>query len=74
MNAAVRGTAATAQDIATMTLPRSPQGDEARRVRSVSDLATAMVDLKTYEYQAQGSVRVMQTASNMVGTLIDELV
>lgn len=57
-----------------MTIPRSERGEDIKRVRGVEDLASAMVDLKTYEYQARGSVAVIETADEMVGTLIDELV
>ena len=57
-----------------MTLLRSERGEDIKRVRGVEDLASAMVDLKTYEYQARGSVAVIETADEMVGTLIDELV
>ena len=74
VNAAVRGTAVAAQEIASMTIPRSERGEDIKRVRGVEDLASAMVDLKTYEYQARGSVAVIETADEMVGTLIDELV
>ena len=74
VNAAVRGTAVAAQEIATVTLPRSERGEDIKRVRGVEDLATALVDLKTYEYQARGSVEVMKAADEMLGTLIDEFV
>ena len=57
-----------------MTMPRSERGEDIKRVGGVEDLASAMVDLKTYEYQAQGGVAVIKVADEMVGTLIDKLV
>jgi hypothetical protein len=74
VKAAVRGTAVAAQEIASMTMPRSERGEDIKRVGGVEDLASAMVDLKTYEYQAQGGVAVIKAADEMVGTLTDELV
>ena len=57
-----------------MAVPRSEQGEDPERVRGVEDLVSAIVDLKTYEYQARGSVAVIKTADEMVGTLIDMFV
>lgn len=74
LNVAVKGTAVAAQEIASMAVPRSEQGEDPQRVRSVEDLVSAIVDLKTYEYQARGSVAVIKTADEMVGTLIDMFV
>lgn len=74
LNTAVRGTAEAAADIASLSVPRSERGEDVKRVRGVEDLATAVVDLKTYEHQARGSVEVIKTADEMLGTLIDEIV
>lgn len=55
-----------AQDIASQSVEDASQ----ERVNQ-ADLTSAIVDLKVAEIDARASVKVIETASDLVGTLLD---
>ncbi|MBT6278318.1 MAG: flagellar biosynthesis protein FlgE [Chromatiales bacterium] len=71
LNSALTGTARAASDIVQATTPRVD--DSGRRVDSgLMELTESVVDLKTYSRQFEASVRIIEAADDMLGTLFDE--
>ena len=64
-----------AQEIAELNVNSNPSGSEADGARAdtlpLDDLANAMVDLKLYQRQVQASVKVVETADEVIGFLLD---
>ena len=64
-----------AQEIAELNIKSNPSGSEADGMRSealsLDDIADAVVDLKLYQRQVQASVRVVETADEVIGFLLD---
>ena len=64
-----------AQEIAEMNIKRDPGANEADGVPldgvELDDLANAMVDLKLYQRQVQASAKVVETADEVIGFLLD---
>ena len=54
-----------AQDIAQMATKESASGN------AINDVTEAVVDLKVSELQVEASAKVVQTADDMMGTLIN---
>lgn len=66
----------SSQNIAERTLQSSQQGDKAESYVSSSQATSVtddLVQLKVGEIQAQANTRSIQTANQVVGTLIDEM-
>lgn len=55
-----------AQDIASQSVT-----DASQESIDVNDLTSSLVDLKAAEFDALANVRVIETASDLVGTLLD---
>jgi len=55
-----------AQDIASQSVK-----DSTEKSIDYNDLTTSLVDLKVAEYDAQANAKVVQTASDVLGTLLD---
>lgn len=55
-----------AQDIASQTV-----SDTTQESINQEDLATSLVDLKVAEVDARANAKVIQTASDLVGSLLD---
>ncbi len=66
----MRGLEATAQDIAEFNVADtgSPQ---AVSFDSPAEVADAIIDLKVYQRQVQASAKVVQTADEVIGFLLD---
>ncbi len=64
-----------AQEIAELNVKSNPSEAEADGVRPealpLDDLANAMVDLKLYSRQVQASAKVVETADEVIGFLLD---
>ncbi len=64
-----------AQEIAELNVKSNPSGSEADGVRPeglpLDELADAMVDLKLYARQVQASAKVVETADEVIGFLLD---
>ena len=64
-----------AQEIAEMNIKSNPSTNEADGVPldgvELDDLANAMVDLKLYQRQVQASAKVVETADEVIGFLLD---
>jgi len=56
----------TAQDIASQTV-----GDSTTDSINTQDLTSSLVDLKVAEHDAKANAKVIQTASDVLGTLLD---
>lgn len=69
----LKGIESTAQEIAEFNI--SSLGDEAepQALRENMDIAEAVVDLKVYQRQVEASAKVVQTADEVIGFLIDTL-
>lgn len=78
----LRNAQAAADDIARIgtsdrlksdaSLPTGEAGAETRAVRDpINDLAEASINLKLSELQVKASAKVVETADQMLGTLID---
>lgn len=62
-----------AQEIAELNLKGDPGSSEENGTRAdgLDDLASAMVDLKLYQRQVQASAKVVETADEVIGFLLD---
>ena len=64
-----------AQEIAELNIKGSPSesaGDgETQSAGSVDDVAQAIVDLKIYQRQVQAATKIVQTADEVIGFLLD---
>jgi hypothetical protein len=71
INSALTGTARAASDIVQATTPRVDASG--RRVDvGLMEVAESVVDLKIYALQFEASVRIIESADNMLGALLDE--
>ena len=62
-----------AQDVVEFSLPSTdgPGAEQGARLDDGADAAEALVDLRTYQRQVQASAKVVQTADEMIGFLLD---
>ena len=64
-----------AQEIAELNIKSNPGASEADGAPidgvALDDLASAMVDLKLYQRQVQASAKVVETADEVIGFLLD---
>ena len=70
----MRGLENTAQDIAELNLSSDSLdglGIEGTRLDNPADVAEVIVDLKVYQRQVQASAKVVQTADEVMGFLLD---
>lgn len=65
----IKGLQDTAQTVAEMNV--QPADGSAPRMAEHADVAEAMIDLKVYQRQVQASAKVVQTADETIGFLID---
>ena len=74
MRAGMEGLSDTAQEIAEFNLSGSLSGGDDVKTAALdnpADVAEAMVDLKVYQRQVQASAKVVQTADEVMGFLLD---
>ena len=79
MQAGLQGLENTAQTIAEFNLEPEAQesvslsadGPKGTRLDDHADVAEAIVDLKVYQRQVQASAKVVQTADEVIGFLLD---
>ena len=74
MRAGMEGLSDTAQEIAEFNLSSGlSSGDDVKTTAldNPADVAEAMVDLKVYQRQVQASAKVVQTADEVMGFLLD---
>ncbi|MAM89232.1 flagellar biosynthesis protein FlgE [Allohahella sp. A8] len=73
----MRGMQASAERItqATTTNVTQPQAVQQglSQAGGLDDITSAVVDLKLYEVQASASAKVVKTADNVLGTLLDTM-
>jgi len=61
-----------ASDIASNTLPRPEKApDSAQKPANNADLATSLTELKVGKTEAQAGAKVIETADEVLGTLVD---
>ena len=68
----MRGLEQTAQEIAELNLDQPTQdGMQGTRLDNPADVAEVIVDLKIYQRQVQASAKVVQTADEVMGFLLN---
>ena len=68
----MRGLEQTAQEIAELNLDQPTQdGTQGTRLDNPADVAEVIVDLKIYQRQVQASAKVVQTADEVMGFLLN---
>ncbi len=70
IQAGIRGLDTAAQTIAEFNLAPK-DGAQGTRLDDSADVAEAMVEMKVYQRQVQASAKVVQTADEVIGFLID---
>jgi len=70
----MRGMQASAERLtqATTTQPQAVQ-QGLSQASGLDDITSAIIDLKLYEVQASASAKVVKTADNVLGTLLDTM-
>ena len=72
MHAGIRGMATAAQEIAELNTTARDGGDAGLADEAgIEGLVDALTSLKIYERQVQASARVVETADEVVGFLLD---
>lgn len=73
IQAGLNGLENVAQEIAGMNVSdvSESQAGAAPTLDNPADVASAMVELKVYERQVQASAKVVQTADEVIGFLLD---
>ena len=68
----IKGFEGVAQEIAEFNVADvGSDGEPRSRLDNPADVAEAMVDLKVYARQVQASAKVVQTADEVIGFLLD---
>ena len=70
IQAGMQGLEQTAQEIAEFNLS-SDDGSGGTSLDNSADVAEAVIDLKLYQRQVQASAKVVQTADEVIGFLLD---
>jgi len=77
IQAGLKGMKRAAQDVAELNVdkevarPDSGQGASTETHKDVVDTTTAAIDLKTHARQVQASAKVVETADQVIGFLLD---
>lgn len=70
MQAGLNGFESAAQEVAAFNLRSGDEG-KPQDIRENVDIAEAMVEMKVYQRQVQASAKVVQTADEVIGFLIN---
>lgn len=70
MNSAIRGVKQAAQEVAELNETGSAE-DASRTYADIEDVTDAITRLKLYERQVQASAKVVETADEVLGFLLD---